>query len=172
MKFLQNPMSFLVTILSFDTYKSLLFGFCYLNTSNTTIINPIQFNQKTKDLSLLTNLLYIINFKLSNLMLKSSFIDIFWLRSYLIWNDGFLFDFAQKKTADLWVRKFVILTGFLFSDRYLFDSLVRIYNDNFINQLQNFSTVEVENVNSMLGNVLFTLTTMFLLSSFILLLVI
>ena len=63
---------------------------------------------------------------------KSSFLQTYYARSENVWNDGFLFDFLQKKTADAWIRRFVIYTGFLFSERLVFDYVVRIYLDNLI----------------------------------------
>ena len=86
---------------------------------------------------------------------KSSFVKIYYIRSENIWNDGFLFDFLQKKTADAWVRRFVIYTGFLFSERLVFDYIVRIYLDNLIWPLHEYSIFETLNVSEMLLNVLF-----------------
>jgi hypothetical protein len=60
------------------------------------------------------------------------FIPKFYIRNEYVWQDGFLFDFLQKKTADAWVRRFVIYTGFIFSERLVFDSVVRLYIDNLI----------------------------------------
>jgi membrane-anchored glycerophosphoryl diester phosphodiesterase (GDPDase) len=65
----------------------------------------------------------ILNFKKLNL---------YYLRTEHLWLDGFLFDFLQKKTADMWVRKFVIYTGFLFSERLVFDAIVKLYMDYFV----------------------------------------
>lgn len=86
---------------------------------------------------------------------KSSFVKTYYIRSENIWNDGFLFDFLQKKTADAWVRRFVIYTGFLFSERLVFDYIVRIYLDNLIWPLHEYSIFETLNVSEMLLNVLF-----------------
>lgn len=173
------PVSFFINFRNIDKGSSTFITLSYyvsslLKTLNVVRVvlmsNIIQYDTNlSPHLRFSSQIITIANSKLNGFMLKSSFIDAFWLRSYLIWNDGFLFDFAQKKTADLWVRKFVILTGFLFSDRYLFDSLVRIYNDNLITPLQSFSSSEVENVNSMLGNILFLISTLFISSVLLLL---
>lgn len=103
---------------------------------------------------------------------KSSFVQVYYVRSENIWNDGFLFDFLQKKTADAWIRRFVIYTGFLFSERLVFDYIVRIYLDNLIWPLHNISIFETSNVSEMLLNTLFIYVTLFviLISTFLLLL--
>ncbi len=61
------------------------------------------------------------------------FIDFFYfLRSYyilndIIWQDGFLIDFLQKKIIDKWIRKFVIFSGYLFNERLVFDYVIKFY---------------------------------------------
>lgn len=72
-----------------------------------------------------------------------------------MWVDGFLIDFLQKKSADIFVRKFVIFTGFLFSERLAFDYVVRIYIDNLTLPLQTLGSIEVDNVSSMLSTMLY-----------------
>lgn len=103
---------------------------------------------------------------------KSSFLKTYYIRSENIWNDGFLFDFLQKKTADAWVRRFVIYTGFLFSERLVFEYIVRIYLDNLIWPLHKYSVFETLNVSEMLLNVLFFYLSLLLLvlSTYILIL--
>ena len=53
------------------------------------------------------------------------------------------------------MRKFVIFTGFLFSERLAFDAVVRIYIDNLTMPLRSFSIFEVDNVSSMLTMILY-----------------
>ena len=84
-----------------------------------------------------------------------SFLTKYYLRNELLWVDGFLFDFLQKKTADLWIRKFVIFTGFLFSERLVFENVVRIYLDNLVWPSNNNSLFEASNVSELLANILF-----------------
>ena len=122
---------------------------------------------------------YVLNYKLNylfyNLALLKNVSDNIWLAAYtmltgskeivvknfvflpkyysrneIIWVDGFLFDFLQKKSADLWIRKFVIYTGFLFSERLVFDSVVRVYLDNILWPLHYFGSLEANNVLEML----------------------
>ena len=103
---------------------------------------------------------------------KSSFLQTYYTRSENVWNDGFLFDFLQKKTADAWIRRFVIYTGFLFSERLVFYYVVRIYLDNLIWPLHSISIFETSNVSEMLLNVLFIYLSLFtlLLSFYVLIL--
>lgn len=86
---------------------------------------------------------------------STSFLNTYYLRNELLWVDGFLFDFLQKKTADLWIRKFVIYTGFLFSERLVFENVVRIYLDNIVWPSNNSSIFEASNVSELLANILF-----------------
>lgn len=92
---------------------------------------------------------------------QSTFITTYYTRNENIWGDGFLFDFLQKKTADAWVRRFVIYTGFLFSERLVFDSVVRIYLDNLIWPGHSYSTFEANNVSEMLSIIIFLILTCF-----------
>ena len=84
----------------------------------------------------LNNLTRYVSFLLSdisvNLLTQTNFIEKYYIRNEYIWQDGFLFDFLQKKTADLWVRQFVIYTGFIFSERFMFENVVRLYLDYLI----------------------------------------
>ena len=95
---------------------------------------------------------------------KLNLLPTYYLRSELIWQDGFLFDFLQKKTADAWVRRFVIYTGFLFSERLVFDTIVYIYINNIINSAHNSFTFESSSVSEMLNTLIFTILTLFLVT--------
>ncbi len=44
---------------------------------------------------------FMIQFSTLVLITKSTFVEKYYIRSEYIWQDGFLFDFLQKKTADL-----------------------------------------------------------------------
>ena len=96
----------------------------------------------------LINIIYIIINYLS-------FLPKYYSRNELIWVDGFLFDFLQKKSVDKWIRKFVIYTGFIFSERLVFDYVVRIYIDNIIWPLHYISMFEPSNVIEMLNMTIF-----------------
>ena len=106
---------------------------------------------------------YLLKLVWINVVYSLSFLTTYYSRNELIWSDGFLLDFLQKKTADAWVRQFVIYTGFLFSERLVFDVVVRLYLDNIIWPSHNNSIFETSNVNEMLLSILFLYITLFLL---------
>lgn len=80
-----------------------------------------------------------------------------------MWSDGFLFDFLQKKTVDLWVRKFLIYTGFLFSERLVFEYIIRIYTDYLVLPTTRYFYLELPNVSSVLSITLFIYNFVFIL---------
>ena len=110
----------------------------------------------------------VLSFFWESLIQKLTFIPKFYIRNENMWNDGFLFDFLQKKSADAWVRRFVIYTGFLFSERVVFEFIVRIYLDNFIWNLHSKSIFESSNTSEMLTTTIFLILTLFLLVTLLL----
>lgn len=110
----------------------------------------------------------VLNYFWTNTILRLNFIHTFYSRNENMWGDGFLFDFLQKKTADAWVRRFVIYTGFLFSERIVFEFVVRIYLDNFIWPLHNKSMFESSNTSEMLTTTIFLLVSLFFILTLIL----
>lgn len=94
---------------------------------------------------------------------QTNFIEKYYIRNEYIWQDGFLFDFLQKKTADLWVRQFIIYTGFIFSERFMFENVVRLYLDYLIWPGHSLSIFETNNVSDMLNTVIYTYISLFLL---------
>lgn len=91
------------------------------------------------------------------------FLPKYYYRNELIWLDGFLLDFLQKKTADIWLRKFVIYTGFIFSERLVFDFIVKVYLDNLLWPLHSKSILEGSNVTEMLSINIFFYFSIFIL---------
>ena len=68
-------------------------------------------------------------------------------------------DFLQKKVADCWVRRFLIGASYLFSERLVFDTVVRFYLDTIIRALHHFSIFEFNNT----ANTLFAVICLFVL---------
>lgn len=99
---------------------------------------------------LLDKKLKLENLLLTQVQTHSLFLTLYYLRNENLWIDGFLLDFLQKKSVDLWLRKFVIYTGFLFSERLVFDSLVTIYLSSLLWPLHYFSFFESSTVLEML----------------------
>ena len=112
----------------------------------------------------LIKLRYLLKLTWIKITYSFSFLTTYYSRNELIWSDGFLLDFLQKKTADLWVRKFVIYTGFLFSERLVFEAVVRVYLDNIIWPSHSLSTFESSNVSEMLLNIIYLYFALFILS--------
>ncbi len=77
----------------------------------------------TQRLTKLKNL-YIVFF-----LSTASFLPNYYRVSDLMWQDGLLIDFLQKKVADKWVRRFLVCSSYLFSERVLFKFVVRFYID-------------------------------------------
>jgi len=113
------------------------------------------------NLTLQTRLNTLSNIIWSLTIEKLNFIYTFYARNENMWNDGFLFDFLQKKTADAWVRRFVIYTGFLFSERVIFEFVVRIYLDNLIWPLHTKNLFEAANTAEMLTTTIFLIIAIF-----------
>jgi hypothetical protein len=133
-----------------------------LYTYTTKITKALQY-------VVLSTLNLLTNSPLKNILLSlwlkavfsCKFLHVYYLRNEHLWLDGFLFDFLQKKTADIWVRKFVIYTGFLFSERLVFDSIVKLYIDYLVWYMHKFTIFEVNNVFEMLTSVVYFAITLF-----------
>lgn len=63
------------------------------------------------------------------MVMSLNFLPKYYLLNDLLWQEGFLIDFVQKKTTDKFIRKFLILSAYLFSERLVFDKLIRVYSD-------------------------------------------
>ena len=114
-------------------------------------------------LPLLTQTQLIIVLYPTNLPKKLNWLPTYYQHNENLWVDGFLFDFLQKKTIDLWVRQWVIYTGFLFSERLVFDLIVRIILDNVIWPLHNRNIFETSNVSEVLSTLIFLYFTLLIL---------
>lgn len=68
----------------------------------------------------------------------------------LMWQDGFLIDFLQKKITDKWIRGFVIFSGNLFSERLLFDNIVRFYIDYILKPISYITIYEFNSASNIL----------------------
>jgi hypothetical protein len=103
---------------------------------------------------------------------KLFFLPKYYARNELIWGDGFLIDFLQKKSVDIWLRKFVIYTGFIFSERLVFDQVVRFYLDNLLWPLHYLGIFESNNIIETLSTIIFLYFLIFCLLFFFLIVLI
>lgn len=97
---------------------------------------------------------------LSNILWQIYPLTKFYKLSDLIWQDGLLLDFLQKKVVDKWVRRFLICSSYLFSERTLFKFVVRFYVDYIIWPATAVSIFEFTNISWMLHSTLLTLMTL------------
>lgn len=89
--------------------------------------------------------------------LRLWFLNSYLHKSDLIWNDGFLLDFLQKKSLDLWIRKFVIYTGYIFSERVVFNNIVFIYDIIVVKTLSHLTALYNNSVLNILLTLVYTL---------------
>ena len=82
----------------------------------------------------------------------------------LMWQDGLLIDFLQKKVADKWIRRFLVSSSYLYSERVLFTFVTRFYIDFVVWPLTSLTTFEFMNIAATLSTTLLVLT--FLLTIF------
>ncbi len=98
----------------------------------------------------------IYNFKsfkltyLNNFLYKIYFISNYYILNELIWQEGLLIDFLQKKIADNWVKKFLIFSAYLFNERLVFDKIIRFYLDLIIWPMHKFFIFEFNNISNTL----------------------
>jgi hypothetical protein len=94
-------------------------------------------------------LLHKIQF-IKNFVNKLPFLLKFYSISDLIWQEGLLIDFTQKKIIDNWVKKFLIYSAYIFNERLVFDKIVRFYLDLLVWPLHHISIFETNNTANML----------------------
>ncbi len=92
-----------------------------------------------------------LKFYYLNLFLnKIYFINNYFIINELIWQEGFLIDFLQKKIVDNWIKKFLIFSAYLFNERLVFDKVIRFYLDLIIWPLHRLFIFEFNNVSNTL----------------------
>ena len=100
---------------------------------------------------------------INNFLFKSFFISNYYLLNDLIWQEGLLIDFLQKKLADNWIKKFLIYSSYLFNERLVFDKIIKFYLDLIIWPMHKLFIFEFNNV----SNTLFITIFFFILNFFI-----
>ena len=92
--------------------------------------------------------LYRLNVKLLNHIVTT--LPFCYRLSSLLWEDGLLIDFLQKKILDKWVRQFLITSANIFNERIVFKFLIKFYIDFVLLPQNLYSYFEVKNVASLL----------------------
>ena len=86
----------------------------------------------------------------AKILVNTTFLNKYYYLNDILWQEGFLIDFAQKKTADKFVRKFLIISAYLFSERLVFDKVIRIYSDIVLFVSGNKTIYDFNNIANML----------------------
>lgn len=92
---------------------------------------------------------------LNNFIYKTYFLFNYFLLNELIWQEGLLMDFLQKKVADNWIKKFLIYSSYLFNERLVFDKVIRFYLDLIIWPMHKLFIFEFNNVSNTLSITIF-----------------
>lgn len=101
---------------------------------------------------------------LRSFFFKFYFLATYYSRNELIWQEGLLIDFLQKKITDNWIKRFLIHSSYLFNERFVFDKIIRFYLDLFVWPMHKLFTFEFSNV----ANTLFITIFLFIFFFFIL----
>lgn len=104
---------------------------------------------------------------IDNFLIKTYFLSNYYLLNELIWQEGLLLDFLQKKVTDNWLKKFVIYSANLFNERLVFDKIIRFYLDLIIWPMHKVFIFEFNNVGGTLFINLFVFFVSFFLFSFL-----
>ena len=104
-----------------------------------------------------------IRLTLSRYVLKLNYLPLYYRFNDLMWQDGLLIDFLQKKVADKWIRRFLVCSSYLFSERVLFKFVVRFYIDYVVWPSTMKSIFDFSNVSLMLSAVLVAVVLLILL---------
>jgi len=145
--------------LSMQTHECLLTLLFSRKSSSLMIINTM-----TRLNALLERVKDSSRTSLSRFVTGISFMPTYYRVNDLMWQDGLLIDFLQKKVADKWIRRFLVCSSYLFSERVLFKFVVRFYIDFVVWPSTTTSVFELSNIASMLMAVL--LSILFLLTLF------
>jgi len=105
----------------------------------------------------------VLSTLVNDFLARTLFLKRYYHINDLIWQDGFLIDFLQKKVVDKWMRKFLVFSANLFNERLVFDWVVRFYIDLVLWPGRRMAIFEFNNVASTLFVTLLLLITTFLL---------
>lgn len=100
---------------------------------------------------------------LTGLVYSLSYLPHYYRINDLMWQDGLLIDFLQKKVADKWVRRFLVCSSYLYSERVVFKFVVRFYIDYVVWPAVNLSIFEYSSVSFMLKSTILALTSLVLI---------
>ena len=126
----------------------------------------------------LFNIFYVFNYVFYNLnLVKLEYSDKFliWVNTLynyynlneLIWQEGLLIDFLQKKLLDNWIKKFLIYSSYLFNERLVFDKIIKFYLNLVLLPFHKISILEFGSISSVLFTTIFFFIIIFLIFFYI-----
>ena len=92
-------------------------------------------------------------------------LPIYYKLTNLLWQDGLIIDFLQKKILDKWIRQFLINSSNIFNERIIFKFIIKFYIDFVLWPQNTYSYFELKNVSSMLTIIWLTLSLVVLLAN-------
>lgn len=102
-------------------------------------------------------------FLFDNFFYNFFFINKYFFLNEIIWQEGLLIDFLQKKITDNWIKKFIIFSANLFNERLLFEKVIKIYLNYLIWPLHEIFIFEFNNI----SNLFFIVILLFLIIFFL-----
>ena len=94
---------------------------------------------------------------------STSYLPSYYRLNDLMWQDGLLIDFLQKKVLDKFIRRFLVCSSYLYSERVVFRFVVRFYVDYVVWPSTNFAIFETSSVSLMLKSTLLSLVFLLLI---------
>jgi len=88
----------------------------------------------------------------------------FFSQNELLLQDGFIIDFLQKQTLELWLRQYVLSTGSVFSERLVFETITKFFFKYLLWPTKTRVYFEAASVSDLLLITFYSLLTILLLS--------
>ena len=98
---------------------------------------------------------------------NTRFLPSYYRTNENIWLEGLLVDFLQKIIFDKWVRRFLVHSSYLVSERVLFDFVVRFYIDFVIWPTHFYSIFDYRSVANLLIVLLVIISALLISSNLI-----
>lgn len=110
---------------------------------------------------------------INNFIIKTQFLPNYYALNELLWQEGLLIDFLQKKVTDNFIKKFLINSAYLFSERLVFDNIIKFFLNLIIWSFQKNFIFDFNNVSNLflITIVLFVFLFLYLFLYFILIII-
>ena len=94
------------------------------------------------------------------------FLTKFYHTNDLIWQEGLLVDFLQKKIVDNWVKRFLIRSSYLFNERFAFEKVTNFFLTALIWPMHTYFFFETRTIASLFWLNIFIFVGIFTIFSF------